>query len=101
MEVAVSALRAELRSWLERARAGEDVVVTERGVPVARIVPVEGADLLAGLVRDGHLTAPSRPREVAPPVEPTAPAPAPRAGDAEPEAEQRGGVTGLVRRLRR
>jgi len=106
MEVAVSALRAELKTWLERARAGDDVVVTERGVPVARIVPVAGADLLAGLIRDGYLTAPSQPRGLAEAAEhgavPSAPdsrtGSRPGAGDHEAE---RGGVTGLVRRLRR
>jgi prevent-host-death family protein len=35
MDVSVSALRAELKQWVERARDGEDVVVTERGIPVA------------------------------------------------------------------
>ena len=102
MEVAVSALRAELKSWLERAREGEDVVVTERGVPVARLVPVDGADLLTGLIRDGLLTAPTQPREHAEAAVrqgPQASSEAPRTRDGEPE--QRGRVTGLVRRLRR
>jgi prevent-host-death family protein len=35
----VSDLRAHLSEWLERAREGEEVVVTERGVPVARLLP--------------------------------------------------------------
>ena len=46
MDVPVSTLRAELSSWIERAKAGEDVVITERGIPVARILAVDSAPLL-------------------------------------------------------
>src|SRR5665647_1492442 len=38
MDVAISTLRAELSSWIERARSGEEIVVTERGTPVARLL---------------------------------------------------------------
>ncbi|MBO9568148.1 MULTISPECIES: type II toxin-antitoxin system Phd/YefM family antitoxin [Cellulomonas] len=86
MEVAVSALRAELRQWIETARSGQDVVVTERGVPVARLVGIESADLVARLERDGLLTAAEGDR---PAAEPERAAGAARA------------VSGLVRRLRR
>jgi prevent-host-death family protein len=37
--VGVREFRANLRAYLDRVEAGEDVVVTERGRPVARIVP--------------------------------------------------------------
>lgn len=56
MEVAVSALRAELKTWIARARDGEEVVITERGVPVARLTGVATADLLTELAREGLLT---------------------------------------------
>ncbi len=36
MDVAISTIRAELSTWIERARAGEEVVVTDRGTPVGR-----------------------------------------------------------------
>ncbi len=72
VEVAVSALRAELKQWIERARAGEDVVITERGVPVARLTGVESADLIARLERDGLLTAPAVDRPAARVEEPAA-----------------------------
>lgn len=65
MDVAVSALRAKLSDWIERARDGEEVVVTERGTPVARLVPVEGAPLLERLTRQGVL---SKPRDAARPA---------------------------------
>ena len=47
MEVSVSKLRAELKDWIEAARRGDEVVVTERGVPVARLSAVDSADLIS------------------------------------------------------
>ena len=85
VEVAVSALRAELKQWIEAARSGADVVITERGVPVARLTAVDSADLIARLERDGLLTAPATDR------------PAARVGDSNARPAT---VTGLIRRLR-
>ncbi|GAA3815745.1 type II toxin-antitoxin system Phd/YefM family antitoxin [Cellulomonas soli] len=95
MEVAVSALRAELKQWIEAAKAGEDVVITDRGVPVARLSGIESADLLTRLTRDGLLTAPDEPR---PPAEPEQHG---AQGAHGPGARQPNAVSGLVRRLRR
>lgn len=60
---AVSKLKASLSEYLLRVKAGEEVIVTDRGRPVAKIVPVKRgearipAHLLslerAGLVRIG------------------------------------------------
>jgi prevent-host-death family protein len=64
MDVAVSELRAHLSEWLERARAGEDVVVTERGTPVARLVGVSSATTLERLTNEGVISraaVPTRP----------------------------------------
>jgi prevent-host-death family protein len=58
MDVAVSVLRAELSSWIEKARAGEEVVVTDRGVPVARLLSVDAAPLLERLTQSGALSKP-------------------------------------------
>ncbi len=60
MDVGISTLRAELSSWIERARAGEEVVVTDRGIPVARLLPVDTAPLLDQLVQRGVLSRPGR-----------------------------------------
>ncbi len=60
MDVAISALRAELSSWIERARAGEEVVVTDRGTPVARLLAVDTAPLIDQLVQQGALSKPRR-----------------------------------------
>lgn len=65
MDVAVSELRANLSTWLDRARTGDEVVVTERGVPVARLVGVEGAGLLERLERDGLISRPKAARRPA------------------------------------
>lgn len=60
VDVAVSALRAELASWIERVRAGEEVLITDRGVPVARLLPVDAAPLIEQLTRQGVLSKPRR-----------------------------------------
>jgi prevent-host-death family protein len=40
MDVAVSELRANLSDYLDRVEAGEEIVVTDRGKPVARMVGI-------------------------------------------------------------
>ena len=60
VDVAISALRAELSTWIERARAGEEVVVTDRGIPVVRLLSVDTAPLLEQLVQQGVLSKPRR-----------------------------------------
>lgn len=60
MDVAVSTLRAELSAWIERVRRGEEVVVTDRGTPVARLLAVDSAPLLERLTREGVLSRPRR-----------------------------------------
>lgn len=56
-------LKARLSEYMTRVKAGNEVVVTERGVPVARIVPLDAAERLktrrqrlarAGLLRLGR-----------------------------------------------
>ena len=58
--VAVAELKARLSEYLRQARAGETVVVTDRGTPVARLGPLVGGPAIdarvdelaaAGLVR--------------------------------------------------
>lgn len=58
--MAISTLRAELANWIERARAGEEVVVTDRGIPVVRLLAVDTAPLLDQLTRSGVLSKPRR-----------------------------------------
>jgi prevent-host-death family protein len=40
MKAGVAELKARLSHYLERVRAGQEVLVTDRGRPVARLVPV-------------------------------------------------------------
>jgi prevent-host-death family protein len=87
VDVPVSALRADLSSWIARARAGEEVVVTDRGTPVARLLPVDTAPLLDQLVQRGVLSRPLR-----------ADRPAARGADRVPA---RGSVADLVSDQRR
>lgn len=51
----MSDLRANLKSWVDRARGGERVVVTDRGVPVARLVAVDAVGLFERLESEGTL----------------------------------------------
>jgi prevent-host-death family protein len=60
VDVTISALRAGLSSWIDRVREGEEVVVTDRGTPVARLLPVDTAPLLDQLVRRGVIGRPAR-----------------------------------------
>ncbi|MEJ5945672.1 type II toxin-antitoxin system prevent-host-death family antitoxin [Pseudokineococcus basanitobsidens] len=87
MDVSVTDLRADLAAWISRAREGEDVVVTDRGAPVARLTAVEQVSLLDRLTREGLLSRP-------------APGSRPRATDV-PRVRAHGDVSGLVGEQRR
>ena len=41
----ISRLKASLSQYLDRVRSGEELIVTDRGKPVAKIVPLERHDL--------------------------------------------------------
>lgn len=65
MDVAVTELRAHLSDWLAVVRDGGEVVVTERGVPVARLSAIGSASLLERLTEQGLVARPQsagRPR---------------------------------------
>lgn len=59
MDVAVSVLRSELSSWIQRVRDGEEVVITDRGIPVARLSGISTTSLLERLVQQGVLSKPA------------------------------------------
>ena len=65
MDVSITALRAELATWVERVRSGEDVVITDRGTPVARLTQVGSASLIESLTEQGLLSKPKGPRPIA------------------------------------
>jgi len=55
--------------YLDRTRAGQAVVVTDRGRPIARLTPVSGETALEGrtaeLERSGLVRVPARPLDTA------------------------------------
>ncbi len=58
MDVAVTELRAHLSRWIDAAREGNDVVITDRGTPVARIVGLDSTPLIDRLTADGVISRP-------------------------------------------
>lgn len=61
MDVAVTELRAHLSDWLARADAGEEIVVTERGMPVARLIGLRTRTALERLTDEGVIARPIKP----------------------------------------
>lgn len=64
-QVATSELRANLSEWIKRVRAGEEVVVTDRGMPVVRLLAVDAESAIERLTREGVI---SRPRSTEVPI---------------------------------
>lgn len=60
MEVGIRELRNKLSQYLERVKDGEELVVTDRGQAVARVVPVGGERTLDRLVAEGLVTPAAR-----------------------------------------
>jgi prevent-host-death family protein len=60
VDVAVTELRARLSHWLDRARDGDEVVVTDRGVPVARILRIDSTATIESLQKQGIIARPTR-----------------------------------------
>jgi prevent-host-death family protein len=60
MEVGVRELKAHLLEYLGRAAAGEDVVVTDRGRPVARLVPFASGSAVDRGIEEGWIEPPRR-----------------------------------------
>lgn len=62
--VSIATLKAHLSEYLRKAKAGTGLVVTDRGTPIARLGPLEGADALTAhaqdLARAGLVRSPVR-----------------------------------------
>jgi len=53
-------LKNGLSNYIDRVKSGEEVIVTDRGRPVARLVPLDAShDRLVDLVAAGVVRAPS------------------------------------------
>jgi prevent-host-death family protein len=66
ISASISETKAKLSALLDRVKAGETVTITDRGAPVAKIVPLAGGDLawderLERLERQGIIRRPKRP----------------------------------------
>lgn len=64
VELSRTELRSGLSDAIDAAKNGDDVIITERGVPVARLTGVESAALLTRLERDGLISPPAESRAV-------------------------------------
>lgn len=64
MDITVKELGSRLDEALAAARAGDDVVILDDGVPVARLSGVEGSSLLATLASEGLISPPAEDRAV-------------------------------------
>jgi prevent-host-death family protein len=85
MEVGIRELRRQLSDYLGRVRAGDEVIVTDRGTAFARIVPITGGRAIDRAVAEGLVT------------------PAPKSTRSRPSRRVRGGgtVSELVAEQRR
>ena len=61
MDVAVTQLRAHLGQWIDAAREGNDVVITDRGIPVARIVALDSTPVIDRLTQQRVISRPTKP----------------------------------------
>lgn len=58
-EVGIRDLKNGLSKYIDRVRAGEEVIVTDRGRPVAKLSPLDASDdRLADLVAAGVVRSP-------------------------------------------
>jgi prevent-host-death family protein len=62
MEVGVRELRDNLSKWIARAKRGQDILITERGKPVARLTHVEESPALERLIAKGLVTPARSPK---------------------------------------
>ena len=69
--VGVRELRQNLSVYLRRVKAGERLVVTERNLPVAELVPLDAdLDPIERMIAEGRLLPPTRSlRDLPPPLE--------------------------------
>jgi prevent-host-death family protein len=62
LEVGIRDLRDQLRRWLAAVERGEEVTVTQRGKPIARLIGVSSPPALDRLIAAGVVTPAKRPR---------------------------------------
>ncbi len=65
MEIGIRELRARLSHYVGIVRAGEEIVVTERGRPVARLIGASDGSAMDRLVAQGIVRMPGQTRRSA------------------------------------
>ena len=60
MKVGIRELKAHLSQYVRMAAAGENVIVTARGKPVARLVSLGGTSMVERGIEEGWITPASR-----------------------------------------
>lgn len=70
MRASVAELKSHLSAYLSRVKDGEEILVTDRGRPVARLIPYvaragEQSEVLQRLARQGVVRLPARPPDEA------------------------------------
>jgi prevent-host-death family protein len=85
MDVGIRDLRDNLSRYIDRVRGGDELVITDRGSAVARLVPLEGGRALDRLIAEGVVTPAAKRRRSRP----------------ETRVPARGGVSDLVAEQRR
>ena len=56
--IGIAEFRRDLKTYLEAAASGHEVVVTDRGTPVARLIGIDSAPIMEELYRSGVVTPP-------------------------------------------
>ena len=63
IEVGMRDLRNRLSEWIALVEEGQEILVTDRGRPVARLVGAKAERTLDRLIREGAVEPPRRPAE--------------------------------------
>ncbi len=62
--IGVRELRQNASKYLHRVAAGESFTVTDRGAPIAQLVPLDATDRVEAMLTRGELLPPERPTGV-------------------------------------
>jgi prevent-host-death family protein len=81
IEVGIRELKNGLSRYLKRVRRGETIVVTDRGEPVARMIPAGVPEHIAKLMAEGRITWSGRPLRLPPERVRPGPGPGPPLSD--------------------
>jgi prevent-host-death family protein len=85
MEVGIKELRGQLSDYLARVREGNEIVITDRGAAIARIIPITGGRAFDRAVAEGLVTPAARRARTRPDL----------------RVQSRGGISDLVGEQRR